>query len=397
MADRTVQLHTGRHPHPIYREQLYAVPPGWSYRFTHPALSDASTPTKRVVEQSARFAGARAAAERLALRVASEAGYVHVVRARALAGADVIHSCERLLARSPLPYVLDLEHAILFTIYQRAALERPWARALLEHALLDDRLRFLLPWSDAARRSVLTLVSPAAARALEPKLRVVAPAIRVAAARPRERSAGTLRVLFVGTAFLEKGGVEAVRAVREARRTHDVELDIVTYAPPEWAARIAAEPGITLHEPGGADVIQERYARADVLLFPTHMDTFGYVAMEALAHAIPVIAPRHLALAETVADGTSGLLYAPENMLYGADTRIAFRHTLPVPAHYVDALAHPSDALVQRIAAQIVRLAEDANLYGRLSHGALASVASGALSMRRRRAELAEVYAAAAG
>ena len=52
---------------------------------------------------------------------------------------------------------------------------------------------------------------------------------------------------------------------------------------------------------------------------------------------------------------------------------------------------------MQRIAAQIVRLAEDQDLYARLSHGALESVSSGALSMPRRRAELAEVYAAAAG
>jgi len=396
IADRKVQLHCGRFVHPIYREQLHATPPGWRYAFTHPALSDDTTPTKRIVEQRLRCAGARTRAEHLALFVLGEAGYVHRVRARAFPGASLIHACERLLRRSPLPYVVDFEHADLFVLYQRAALERPWTRLLLARALLDDRLRFLLPWSDAARRSLLNALPAAAAARVEPKIRVVMPAIRLAAGRPRERRGDTLRALFVGTAFFEKGGVAAYRALREARRTHDVVLDVVTYAPPDWDARLRDEPGITLHAPGGADLIQRLYAQADVLLFPSHMDTFGWVVMEALAHGLPVIAPRHLALEETIADGVAGLLFAPENMLWDLETRCRFRHSVPIPRSYVELLSRPSDALVRRIAEQLARLAEDRGLQDRLAQGAYDAVGSGHLSTARRKAQLAEIYAAAA-
>jgi glycosyltransferase involved in cell wall biosynthesis len=393
---RKVQLHFGRFVHPVYREQLHSVPAGWEYVYTHPALSDQTVGTKRIVESASKLAPAKALAERVALRVLSEGGYVHQVRAQPLPGTELFHSAERLLFRPAVPYVLDLEHVELFVLYQRAAFERPWARELLERALLDPRLRFLLPWSEAARRSVLTAVSPETAAKLEPKLQVVYPAIRPHAERPRHRPDGPLRVLFVGTHFFEKGGVEALRSIQTVRRTHDVTLDILTYAPPEYAARLSTEPGVTVHAPGGANLVQRLYANADVLLFPSHMDTFGYVVMEAMSHALPVLAPGHLALTESVLDGESGLLFRPENMLYEPDTRCAFRHVLPPPKTYLEALEHPSDTYVQSIAAAMARLSEDRDLYGRLSRGALDSVQTGQFSVARRQERLGTLYAEAA-
>ncbi len=395
MAERVVQLHFGRHVHPIYREQLHAVPSGWRYASSHPALSDDTVPTKRVVEAGARFAAAQALAERWAIFTLSELGYVHRVRARPQPGAALIHSAERLIAGSPVPYVLDFEQAELFTLYQSVALRRPWARALLERSLRDDRLRFLLPWSDAARRSMLAVVGPEASRAIEPKLRVVPPAIRPVAQRARRREAGPLRVLFVGTVFYEKGAIEAIEALRLARRTHEVTLDLLSYVPPEWRTRLVGEPGLTLHEPGGADIVQRLYRESDVLLFPSHMDTFGYVVLEAMAHGLPVLAPRHLALTETVQDEVSGLLFPAENMLYGGDARIRFRHVLPPPARYLQAVRHPSPRYVEGIASVLARLAEEAGLYDRLADGALAAVRTGAHSIGRRRELLSEIYAAA--
>ncbi len=192
MAERVVQLHFGRFVHPVYREQLHAAPAGWRYTSPHPSLRDETAPTKRVIEQQARFARARELAEQAALRLLSEAGYVHVVRAPRDPQATIIHSAERLIRRSPLPYVVDFEHAELFVLYQSVALRRPWAREALERLVLDERLRFLLGWSDAARRSMLAVLGPEAAERAAAKVRVVSPAIRLAAERPHRRGDGPL-------------------------------------------------------------------------------------------------------------------------------------------------------------------------------------------------------------
>ena len=393
---RIVDLHFGRHVHPIYREQVHAVPSGWAYRSSHPAMADTAAPTKRILQQ--RWLGAATRrGESLAVRVLSEGGYVHRVRARPKPDASLIHSCERLLRDAPGPYVVDLEHGLLFVLYQRAALGRPWARGTLERALLDERLRFLLPWSDAARRSVLGMISDEAGERVAPKLRVVSPAIRPAADTPHERGTGPLKLLFIGTAFHEKGAIPAVAALREVRRRHDVTLDLVSYVPEEWARRWADEPGLTLHAPGGTDLVQRLYRQSDALLFPSHMDTFGYVVLEAMAHGLPVIAPDHLAYAETVHGGVSGLLFPAENMLWNEDATCRFRHTIPVPRGYVRELASPSPGYVEGIAGALERLAGDADLHARLAAGALESVRTGHLSIGRRRALLGEIYEAAAG
>jgi glycosyltransferase involved in cell wall biosynthesis len=394
-APRIVDFHFGRHVHPLYREQVHAVPPGWAYRTTHPAMGDATVPTKRVLQQ--RWLGtATRLAESLAVRALSEVGYVHRVRARHRPDASLIHSCERLIRDAPGPYVVDLEQGSVFVLYQRAALGKLWTRHILERAFLDERLRFILPWSDAARRSVLHGLSDRAAEQVDAKVRVVSPAIRPLADRPHERRAGPLRVLFVGTAFYEKGAVAAVAALREARSNHEIRLDLVSYVPEEWARRWADEPGLTLHAPGGADLIQRLYAQSDVLLFPSHMDTFGYVVLEALAHGLPVIAPDWLAYRESIHHDVSGLLFPAENMLWDGDMRCNFRHTIPVPTRYVRRLRFPSEAHVRGIAVSLQRLAEDRDLHARLAAGALDSVMRGHLSIGYRKRLLGDIYAAAA-
>jgi glycosyltransferase involved in cell wall biosynthesis len=392
---RRVQLRFGRHVHPVYREQLHAQPEGWTYLHDAPELSDSAAPTKRIAERRAILGPVRERGEFLALRVLSALGYVHHVRARPQPGVQLIHSAERLLWRSPVPYVVDLEHVDLFVLYQQAAFDRPWTRPLLESALLDQRLKFLLPWSDMARRSVLKVVSPEAARALEPKLRTVYPAVRAAVDAPHERSRSILRVLFIGTMFFEKGGADALLALREVRRTHEVGLDIVTYAPPGWAERLQDEPGVRLHAPAGQNLVRSLYARSDVLLFPSHMDTYGVVVGEAMAHGLPVVAPRHLALTETIEDEVSGLLFPPENMLWREDTRCRFKHTIPVPNSYLESLRAPTEGYIRGIAATLARISEEPGLYDRLARGALESVSTGRLSIERRRTLLEDIYNAA--
>jgi glycosyltransferase involved in cell wall biosynthesis len=396
VSDRVVQLHFGRHVHPVYRDQLLALPEGWEYAHTHPALRSESTPTKKIVEQSERFSRLRAAGERAALRVLSFGGYVHRVRAQPVPGTRLIHSAERLLRNPATPYVVDLEHADVFTLYQQASWDRPWTRRIVERALCDERLRFLLPWSDAARRSVLTVLSEEARGTVESKLRTVYMAARLAAERPRERASGALRALFIGTHFVEKGGMTALRALREVRRTHEVALDMVTYPPQDLADELASEPGLTLHRPAGTELVRDLYGKSDILLFPSHMDTYGVAVGEAMGHGLPVVAPRHLALTELVRDEESGLLFAPENMLWREDTRCRFRHTLPVPTGYLRDLRRPSEPFVLGVAAALARLAEDSGLYDRLSGGALETVRSGRLSVARRREVLGEIYGSAA-
>jgi UDP-glucose:(heptosyl)LPS alpha-1,3-glucosyltransferase len=54
------------------------------------------------------------------------------------------------------------------------------------------------------------------------------------------------------------------------------------------------------------------FAAADVLLFPSWHDAFGYVILEAMACGLPVIATPYAGGSEVMADGVSGFVIDPE-------------------------------------------------------------------------------------
>ena len=213
MTDRIVHLHVGRSVHPVYREQLAAVPPGFRYRFVHPHLADASAGTRRIVEQGARFAGARAQVRSAAMHTLARAGYVRRSTPRINPDVDLIHSAQFFL-RTSKPYVVDFEQIGTFALWQPRALDRPWARERLRRMVEDEHCKHLLPWSDAARDGLFNVIGPTAeAHDRSPR------DPRANRHAPQTRGDGPLRVLFVGTAFYEKGGVEAMRAAsRGAQR-----------------------------------------------------------------------------------------------------------------------------------------------------------------------------------
>ena len=239
----------------------------------------------------------------------------------------------------------------------------------------DEHCKQLLPWSDAASDGLQNVIGPTA------KVTTVRPAIRAATTTPKTRGDGPLRVLFVGTAFYEKGGIEALEA---ARRAKNVQLDLISYVPSE----VEIPANVTVHVPGPRELVERLYAECHVLLFPSHMDTFGYVVLEAMAHGLPVLAPGHLALNELI-DDDSGVRFAGENMLYGDDGLCRFDYTNPLPSAYLDALRHPSDAYVDGIVEALRTVDAD---YDRLAAGALARVTG---SMDHRRDQLARIYGAA--
>jgi len=80
----------------------------------------------------------------------------------------------------------------------------------------------------------------------------------------------------------------------------------------EHLRRVASELGVgawvDFRGPQPQDVLPDYYAAADVCLMPSRYESFGMVALEAMASGVPVIASRAGGLAVTVQDGVTGRL-----------------------------------------------------------------------------------------
>jgi L-malate glycosyltransferase len=90
----------------------------------------------------------------------------------------------------------------------------------------------------------------------------------------------------------------------------------------EWVARQAGLER-KVHFLGKQDNIEELIGISDLLLLPSETESFGLVALEAMACEVPVVASRVGGLPEVVADGVSGFLVDPQDIGKMAECSIA--------------------------------------------------------------------------
>lgn len=132
---------------------------------------------------------------------------------------------------------------------------------------------------------------------------VAAPDPRIRATRRANKT-----VLFVGVVWERKGGPALVDAFEQVRRVHSTaELVIVGCSPEIRAPGCKVIGRIPLTE------VSAHYERASVFCVPTRIEPFGIVFIEALAHAVPVVATRLGALPDFVIENETGYLVEPDD------------------------------------------------------------------------------------
>lgn len=208
------------------------------------------------------------------------------------------------------PFIVDLDNPYALTGYNLRAMSL--YRGLLRRLLASPRCLEIRCMSRACRRTLGLLFG----EAIRQKAGVHYPRLaRALDTVPPAAGQAGCRFLFVATQFEIKGGAALLRAFpRVVERVPRARLDIVTHLPPDRAALAAGCPGLTVHAATleRAEIGARFMARADVLVHPTYVDSFGMVALEALAHGLALIATDVYALREMVRDGVNGrLLEAP--------------------------------------------------------------------------------------
>lgn len=166
-------------------------------------------------------------------------------------------------------------------------------------------------------------------------------------------------VLFAGRLSKEKG--TALLAEVFAGLTDRLQLVVAGDGPER--GRVERIPHVEVLGMLDRDALDAAYRRADVLVMPSQREGFGVVALEAMAHGVPVVASRVGGLQRLIEHDVTGLLVAP------------------------------GDA--GELRAAVLRLLDDAGLRARLGDAARAEAAAN-YSWPRVTAALVEAYRAAA-
>ncbi len=298
---------------------------------------------------------------------------------------DIVHAINAVPVLSRRPYVLSFEDYLPRVPEDRYV---GWLQRRLQPALMSSRCVALLALSEYAVRQFQHQNRGFAGRnELEAKLEVRYPAVAPRRTEPKERLGETLRLLLVGRDFMHKGGPALLRAHAQLRtRGVPVQTTIVSslysrtdepYVYPSSPSLIEheiarlAQDGVThYHSVPNATVLQ-LMEEADFFVFPTLHDTFGYVALEALACGTPVLASATNALPEIVEDGRCGFLLPLE--LDGQLGRWAWTYRTR-ESGFVEAWETATDSLASAIVERLSECWESPGQYALLSTGALERV-----------------------
>jgi N-acetyl-alpha-D-glucosaminyl L-malate synthase BshA len=128
---------------------------------------------------------------------------------------------------------------------------------------------------------------------------------------PEKRSERQVTLMHISNFRPLKRLGDVVRIFERVQRRLDARLMLVGDGPDYGRTRdLVAELGLAdrVHFVGVVDEVAPLLAAADLLLLPSETESFGLVALEAMASGVPVVASRVGGLPEVVEHGVSGYL-----------------------------------------------------------------------------------------
>jgi len=133
-------------------------------------------------------------------------------------------------------------------------------------------------------------------------------------------------LLFVSQDFLRKGLDCLIRALPPVMRKNPrTWLVVVGKDKPARFQAMARREGVERRVifAGATDVVEEFYAMADALVFPTRFDPFPLVCLEAMACGLPVITTRVNGVSDIIRDGSNGYVIDDPQDLEALTDRIS--------------------------------------------------------------------------
>lgn len=225
---------------------------------------------------------------------------------------DLIHTNAdygALLRVPGRPLVVTLHHNVLDPIYQRWTTP---AQKLYHYLLLKGRLARSLRATDAAI-CVSRATGASVARTFpvrEQDLTVIYNGIDLRVFSPGQEPAPgpPFQVLFVGNLSRRKGA-DLLPAIME-RLGEEYRLVCVSGS----GGQAPVGPRTTVLPFQKPEALAEFYRQSHVLLFPSRLEGFGYVAAEAMGCARPVVCGNRSSLPELIDDDKGGILCNTEDI-----------------------------------------------------------------------------------
>lgn len=297
--------------------------------------------------------------------------------------ADLIHSHQMIL-HTKVPWLVDFEHADALMHFRKNLIYRLNKRIILKY-LSSSYCKKIMPWSNAAKKSLERTIGISN---IEKKIEVVYPAMHNETFKKLKND--KISLLFVGIRFIEKGGLEVLDAFEVLNKKYDdLELIIISKIPKYLEAKYANYKNVKLIKPDlSRDVLfKNYYLNSNIFVFPTHIDSFGMVLLEAKCAGLPIVTTDIYAMPEIVDDGINGFLLPASVSQYnnfdikcGTDV-------------IIEALKKGKEKLTTiKLIEKLSLLIEDTRMRDDMGKAGKKQIESGKFSIIERNKRLSEIY-----
>ena len=281
---------------------------------------------------------------------------------------DLIH-CAHCLSMNKKPWVCDIEFVGQF--WAGSSFKNTPSKKTVRKYLQSDYCKKIMAWSEWSEKGILREFPE-----LEGKIEIVYPAAPFMK-RIKKKSDKKLQILFVGRDFEVKGGEIVWEVIdRLTKKYGNVEGVIISNCSKE---NFKENKKIKIYNlVSQKKLFEEIYPQADIFLYPTFSDTFGFAILEAQSFGLPVIAMKtgstHT-IKETIQEGKTGFIV--ENLEANAGKRVF------------------KDKIFNEILLKTEKLVKNGKLRGEMSRNCLREIENGKFSIKRRNKQLGRIYSEA--
>ena len=275
---------------------------------------------------------------------------------------DLIH-CAHCISKNKSPWVCDIEFVGQFWASGHPK-NFPSKKQVLKY-IESDYCKKILAWSEWSKKGILKEFPE-----IKGKVEVLYPAISTK--KKGENLSEGINLLFIGRDFYLKGGAIALEIFdRLTKKYEKVSATIVSDVPREVLGKYKNNKikfyNLMSHE----KLFGEIYPNADIFVYPTFSDTFGFAILEAQSFGLPVVATKTTSthtIRETITEGKTGFIV--ENM----------------KSKKYD------EGIINEISGKVESLIKDKKLLKLMGKNAREEIMNGKFSVDRRNKNLGRVY-----
>lgn len=216
--------------------------------------------------------------------------------------ADYIYTWWDIPLFSKKPFIIELDNPYILTLYNAFAFKL--YKPIIKKLLLSKKCKKIACISEACRKSFIEEMWGE----FEDKTVVLYPRIRDWVIKSQGNTHEVIQFLFVWLTGKSKWLYELLVAFHSVK-SHKIELNVIGFKNPEIEAQYGSDSRIKfLWQLPRQEILNVFMPACDVLLFPTYLESFGMVALEALSRGLGIITTNIYALPEMVVDGYNGKL-----------------------------------------------------------------------------------------